>query len=82
MRETPLARATPIQVKSIKDIFEDANLSHPQQDALIRCLAGHTNLDELTQSQATIVLSSMVARGYSELASWADDLNRITRGNL
>jgi hypothetical protein len=71
--------ATKLQMKSIRDIFDQSGLSQTQQDVLMRLLAGHAEIENLTQGQATVVLSALIARGRDELAKWADAMNRPGR---
>ena len=61
---------------AIREIFDSCDLTPTQQNSLMRTLAGHTDIDQLTQGQATVVLSSLIARGRDDLAKWADALNR------
>lgn len=78
MRES-MWPATKLQVKSIRDIFDQSGLSQTQQMVLMRLLAGHTDVENLTQGQATVVLSALIARGRDELSEWADAMNRPGR---
>lgn len=74
-----MTRATQSQLDSISQIFARGNLEKDQQRVLLRALVGHDNVNDLTETQATIVLSSAIARGTHGLAQWADSLVRPER---
>lgn len=77
-RVRPNDPATERQQEAIRNIFASARLSPSQRDTLMTTLAGTTTIDTLTQAQATIILSAVIARGTEELVDWANQIARTS----